>query len=101
VRAVVAVLVAAGLLAAAWLVRIDEAGTPRRALSADERAYLRIAEGLQRAGTYGDAGLRQPLHWAPGAPALFALSVTDDRTDLRDTAHGPGRRGPHRPSCRR
>jgi len=87
---VVAALVLALVVAGAWGLRIDQAGTPRRALSADERAYLRIAEGLQRLGTYGDAGLREPFHWAPGAPVLFALATTDDAADLRDTRNGPG-----------
>ncbi len=90
VRALVTVVALAGVLAGAWAVRMEEAGTPRKALSADERAYVRIAEDLQRAGTYGDPELREPFHWAPGAPALFALAASDDRADLRDTSRGPG-----------
>jgi 4-amino-4-deoxy-L-arabinose transferase-like glycosyltransferase len=39
--------------------------------SADQRAYLRLAHDLRATGTYGDAGLRHPFHWAPGTPVLF------------------------------
>jgi 4-amino-4-deoxy-L-arabinose transferase-like glycosyltransferase len=43
--------------------------------SADERSYGRLAVDLAEHGHYGDrtTGMRDPLHWAPGAPVLFAL----------------------------
>jgi hypothetical protein len=39
--------------------------------SADERAYGKLAVGIADRHTYGN-GLKDPLHWPPGAPALFA-----------------------------
>jgi 4-amino-4-deoxy-L-arabinose transferase-like glycosyltransferase len=43
--------------------------------SADERSYGKLAVDLAEHGHYGDraTGMRDPLHWAPGAPVLFAL----------------------------
>jgi hypothetical protein len=43
--------------------------------SADERSYQKLAINLSEQGHYGDAstGLRRPLHWPPGAPAMFAV----------------------------
>ncbi len=86
--AVAALLV--GILAAGWALRIDQAGEQRAALSADERSYVRIAEGLQRDGTYGDGSMRDPFHWAPGAATLFALAASSDATRLGDTSAGAG-----------
>jgi hypothetical protein len=62
----------------------DEATTDRHSPPvADERAYLRLAGDLRRDRTYGDPGMKHPLHWAPGTPALFAaaeaLAAPDDR----------------------
>lgn len=44
--------------------------------SADERSYGRLAIDLAERGTYGSRAsrLREPLHWPPGAPALFAVA---------------------------
>jgi 4-amino-4-deoxy-L-arabinose transferase-like glycosyltransferase len=39
--------------------------------SADERSYGRLAIGIADEHTYGN-GLKDPLHWPPGAPFLFA-----------------------------
>ena len=39
--------------------------------SADERSYGKLAVGIADEHTYGN-GLRDPLHWPPGAPMLFA-----------------------------
>ena len=39
--------------------------------SADERSYGKLAVGIADEHTYGN-GLKDPLHWPPGAPALFA-----------------------------
>ncbi|HYH91416.1 MAG TPA: hypothetical protein VEX67_19445 [Solirubrobacteraceae bacterium] len=39
--------------------------------SADERAYGKLAVGIADQQTYGN-GLKDPLHWPPGGPALFA-----------------------------
>ena len=44
--------------------------------SADELSYGKLALDLAHHGDYGTpaSGLRDPLHWPPGAPALFALA---------------------------
>jgi 4-amino-4-deoxy-L-arabinose transferase-like glycosyltransferase len=44
--------------------------------SADEKSYAKLAIDIVKHGHYGDAttNMRQPLHWPPGAPALFALA---------------------------
>jgi 4-amino-4-deoxy-L-arabinose transferase-like glycosyltransferase len=39
--------------------------------SADERSYGKLAVGIADKHTYGN-GLKDPLHWPPGAPVLFA-----------------------------
>ena len=39
--------------------------------SADERSYGKLAVGIADEHTYGN-GLKDPLHWPPGAPFLFA-----------------------------
>ena len=43
--------------------------------SADERSYGKLAVNLATSGHYGDpaSGMRDPLHWPPGAPVLFAV----------------------------
>lgn len=43
--------------------------------SADERSYGKLAINLADQHHYGDpsTGLRDPLHWPPGAPVLFAV----------------------------
>ncbi len=42
--------------------------------SADERSYGKLAVSLANVGQYGppSTGMRDPLHWPPGAPVLFA-----------------------------
>ena len=42
--------------------------------SADERSYGKLAVNLAEQGHYGDrsTNMREPLHWPPGAPMLFA-----------------------------
>ena len=39
--------------------------------SADERSYGKLALGIADEHTYGN-GIKDPLHWPPGAPFLFA-----------------------------
>jgi 4-amino-4-deoxy-L-arabinose transferase-like glycosyltransferase len=43
--------------------------------SADERSYGKLAVDLADNHTYGSAStqMREPLHWPPGAPVLFAV----------------------------
>jgi len=54
--------------------RIHQAASPGRYLSADERSYARIGLSLAGQGTYEATGLADPWHWAPGTPALFAAA---------------------------
>ncbi|QEC46379.1 hypothetical protein FSW04_01480 [Baekduia soli] len=58
-------------------------------LSADERAYLRLARDVVERGHWGDLGLKQPFRWAPGTPLLFAAAaeLTGQPVD-RQTAVG-------------
>jgi hypothetical protein len=58
----------------AMVLRIDAADRRPRQPSADERAYVRLADDLRAGGVYGDSGIAHPLHWAPGAPVLFAVA---------------------------
>jgi 4-amino-4-deoxy-L-arabinose transferase-like glycosyltransferase len=71
--AVVAALLAVVVVAAA-LLRMEAAGDRPGHASADERAYVRLASDLRATGAYGGPSMAHPLHWAPGAPALFALA---------------------------
>jgi 4-amino-4-deoxy-L-arabinose transferase-like glycosyltransferase len=43
--------------------------------SADERSYGKLAVDIADQGHYGSpsTGMRDPLHWPPGAPLLFAV----------------------------
>jgi 4-amino-4-deoxy-L-arabinose transferase-like glycosyltransferase len=41
--------------------------------SADERAYGRLAVDLVDSHKYGTKKMREPLHWPPGAPVMFAV----------------------------
>src|SRR3954451_8192942 len=77
--AVVGVLLAAIFFGGAAL-RFDQAGRPAPPRSADERAYLTLAQSLERHGAYGGPGsaMEDPQHWPPGAPALFALAERID-----------------------
>ncbi len=52
--------------------RIDKLGTGTR-VSVDERSYLGIANNMvvHRSYAYG----KDPLHWAPGTPFLFAAAM--------------------------
>jgi 4-amino-4-deoxy-L-arabinose transferase-like glycosyltransferase len=56
--------------------RFHKAGHPDPPNSADERAYLALAHDLATTGDYGGpaSGMDDPLHWPPGAPAMFALA---------------------------
>lgn len=55
--------------------RACNAATPTRGQSADERAYAKLALNLANQHDYGGTvGLADPLHWPPGAPALFAVA---------------------------
>ena len=75
-RVVAIVTLLAVLLGAAAAMRADRAGDPLPPRSADERAYLTLARDLALNGNYGGPGteMDDPLHWPPGAPALFATA---------------------------
>src|SRR5437764_6692302 len=61
-------------LVAGFALRADHAANPTRHLSADERAYGRVAQAISLGQGYGDPAMRDPYQWAPGAPALFAIA---------------------------
>src|SRR3954453_2817227 len=74
---IVAVLVLlAAIVVAGAALRAQRAGDPSPPNSADERAYLTLAHDLATTGNYGGPGseMDDPLHWPPGAPALFAAA---------------------------
>lgn len=70
-RPVVAALLLLIVILGAAL-RIDKIGTGTR-VSVDERSYLGIANNMvvHRSYAYG----KDPLHWAPGTPFLFATAM--------------------------
>lgn len=61
-------------VAVGFALRAQQAAGPAVSLSADERAYGRIALALSIGHGYGDSDMRDPYQWAPGAPALFAIA---------------------------
>ena len=73
-RAVAVAALVAALIAAAGGLRLEAAGDRAGHPSADERAYVRLAADLRSTGSYGGPTTAHPLHWAPGAPVLFALA---------------------------
>ena len=50
------------------------ASDPGAYQSADEIAYAKIARTLADRLVYGDPGMKDPVHWPPGAPVLFAAA---------------------------
>ena len=78
--AVVGALLVANTVGGA-LLRFDQASHPAAPRSADERAYLTLAQSIEQHGVYGGPGtaMQDPQHWPPGAPALFALAESIDR----------------------
>jgi hypothetical protein len=62
------------VLVVAASLRLDASADRTSPPSADQLAYLRLASDLRHRGTYGDPGMRQPFHWAPGTPALLAAA---------------------------
>jgi 4-amino-4-deoxy-L-arabinose transferase-like glycosyltransferase len=75
-RATIVLVALAAIVAGGAALRFDRAAHPQPANSADERAYLTLARDIARTGNYGGPGteMDDPLHWPPGAPALFALA---------------------------
>jgi hypothetical protein len=45
-----------------------------RFLSADERAYAKLAAGLSAGHGYNGPRMSDPLHWPPGTPVVFAAA---------------------------
>jgi len=65
------------VLAGSAALHADRARNPTSSYqSADERSYGKLAIALAESRQYGppSTGLRDPLHWPPGAPALFAAA---------------------------
>lgn len=73
-RGVIVAAVLAVVVSAAAVLRVEAAGDRHGHASADERAYVRLASDLRATGNYGGPSMAHPLHWAPGAPVLFALA---------------------------
>ena len=73
-RGVIVAAVLAVVVFAAAALRVEAAGERPGHASADERAYVRLASDLRATGNYGGPSMAHPLHWAPGAPALFAVA---------------------------
>ena len=73
-RQVVAGAALLAIVVAGAVFRFEAAERPVRRPSADQVQYVRLAAALRETGTYGDSTQAQPLHWAPGAPVLFAAA---------------------------
>src|SRR5690242_14476499 len=54
--------------------RFERAGHPSPPRSADEKSYLSLARNINLHHSYGSFGglMRDPLHWPPGTPMVFA-----------------------------
>jgi hypothetical protein len=67
--------------------RLAAASDPSEYQSRDEVAYAMIARAIVDKGTYGLYGgdaQEDPVHWPPGAPAMFALAYLLDREPSTD-----------------
>jgi len=89
-RTVVVAALVAALIVAAGVLRLEAAGDRAGHPSADERAYVGLAADLRSTGSYGGPTTAHPLHWAPGAPALFAFADA-----LTGRSASPGRIDTH------
>jgi 4-amino-4-deoxy-L-arabinose transferase-like glycosyltransferase len=69
-----AIALLALIIVAGGILRAEAASSPSRYQSVDERAYARLARNLARHGRYGDRAMADPVHWPPGAPAVFAAA---------------------------
>ncbi|MGZ4268225.1 MAG: hypothetical protein ACXVSX_03345 [Solirubrobacteraceae bacterium] len=93
-RRVLAGVLLVAILIPAALLRFEVAADRSHHASADEKAYVAVAAGLRQHGVYGSQQLKHPFHWAPGAPALFAVSDlvsghrADGRIDVRAARRG-------------
>ena len=86
-----ALVAVAVLTLAGGALRAHAATNPSAFQSADERAYAQLAHGIADHGVYRHPGLRGPVHWPPGAPALFAAgALLDPVAAQRDEIDVPG-----------
>lgn len=76
--ALLVVVVAGGAL------RFNAARTPTAYQSKDERSYALLAKEFVKHQRYGVRGMNDPVHWVPGAPALFATAYLFQRTPAAD-----------------
>lgn len=74
------VLALALIVLAGAVLRFDAAATPSAHQSSDERSYSKIAHGIAKNGTYGLPVQKDPVHWMPGAPIMFAIAYRLDGT---------------------
>jgi hypothetical protein len=63
------------LMAGGAALRVHRADAAHGRVSADERAYLRLARDAADRGNWGDFGLKQPFRWAPVTPLVFAAGA--------------------------
>ncbi|CAB4919273.1 unannotated protein [freshwater metagenome] len=70
----VAIITLCVIVLAGFGLRAAQAADPGRYLSSDERSYARVAVSIADHGSYQPAGTRDPWHWAPGTPVLFAAA---------------------------
>lgn len=70
-----------------------EAANPSRFQSTDERAYSALAVNLADRGAYEAPRMRDPLHWPPGAPFVFAAAYRLHPRLSHDPAAPRGRAG--------
>lgn len=79
------VLIGLALLTiAGGALRAHAAVRPSPYQSADERAYTKLARAIATRGEYETRGMDDPVHWPPGAPALFAAAYALDPPPQRD-----------------
>jgi Dolichyl-phosphate-mannose-protein mannosyltransferase len=62
------------VLAVGGGLRVEAAAHHGRFLSADERAYAKLAAGLSAGHGYNGPQMTDPLHWPPGTPMVFAAA---------------------------
>lgn len=70
----------------------DAAANPTEYQSSDERSYGTLAVTMAQDGAYGGLGMRDPLRWPPGYPAMLSLAQdiapADDARATRDIDAG-------------
>ncbi|MBA2346963.1 MAG: hypothetical protein H0V81_01585 [Solirubrobacterales bacterium] len=71
------------VVAAGGALRFNAAANPTEYQSKDERSYALLAKDIVLKHKYGVRGMKDPVHWVPGAPVLFATAYYFDREPPR------------------